>query len=176
MILCISVLSVVISPFSFLILLILFFYFFFFFFWWVWLMICLLYLSSQEPAFSFVDFCYSPACLFSFISALIFMISFLLLTWGSSFLLFLVALGVKLGHLFDVSLFSWGKLVLPWNFLLTLLLLNAMGLGCCVFIFICFYAYFDFFFDFFCDLLVQERVVQPPHVGIFNSFSPVIEI
>ena len=50
-------------------------------------------------------------------------------------------------------------------------------LGCCVFIFISFYANFDFFFDFFGDLLViQQRVVQPPYVGIFNSFSPVIEI
>ena len=50
-------------------------------------------------------------------------------------------------------------------------------LGCCVFILIHFYAYFDFLFDFFCDLLViQQRVVQPPYVGIFNSFSPVIEI
>ena len=40
-----------------------------------------------------------------------------------------------------------------------------------------FYANFYFFFDFFCDLLViQQRVVQPPYVGIFNSFSPVIEI
>jgi len=50
-------------------------------------------------------------------------------------------------------------------------------LGCCVLIFIRFYAIFDFFFYFFCDLLViQQRVVQPPYVGIFNSFSPVIEI
>ena len=33
------------------------------------------------------------------------------------------------------------------------------------------------FFDFFCDLLViQQRVVQPPYVGFFNIFSPVIEI
>ena len=33
------------------------------------------------------------------------------------------------------------------------------------------------FFDFLCDLLViQKRVVQPPCVAIFNSFSPVIEI
>ena len=33
------------------------------------------------------------------------------------------------------------------------------------------------FFDFLCDLLViQKRVVQPPYVGIFNSFSPVSEI
>ena len=50
-------------------------------------------------------------------------------------------------------------------------------LGCCVFIFIYFYAYFDFFFDLFCDLLViQQHVFQPPYVGIFNSFSPVIDI
>ena len=40
-----------------------------------------------------------------------------------------------------------------------------------------FYANFDFFFDFFYDLLlIQQRVVQPPYVGIFNSFSLVIEI
>jgi len=46
-----------------------------------------------------------------------------------------------------------------------------------VVIFIRFYAYFNFFFDFFCDLLViQQRVVQLPYVGIFTSFSPVIEI
>ena len=75
-------------------------------------MVCLFYLSSQEPAFSFVDFCYSPTCLFSFISALIFMISFLLLTWGSSFLPFLVALGVELGYLFDFFLVSGGMPVL----------------------------------------------------------------
>jgi len=43
---------------------------------------------------------------FSFISALIFMISFLLLAPDSSFLLFLVALGVKLGYIFDFSLVS----------------------------------------------------------------------
>ena len=37
--------------------------------------------------------------------------------------------------------------------------------------------YFYTFFDFFCGLLViQQRVVQPPYVGILNSFSPVIEI
>ena len=34
-----------------------------------------------------------------------------------------------------------------------------------------------FFFGFFCDLLViQQRVVKPPYIGIFNSFSPVIEL
>ena len=46
-----------------------------------------------------------------------------------------------------------------------------------VFIFTHFYVYIDFFFDFFCDLLViQQRVVQLPYVGILNSFSPVIEV
>ena len=40
----------------------------------------------------------------SFISVLIFMIYFLLLTFGFSFLFFLVALGVELGYLFDFSL------------------------------------------------------------------------
>ena len=32
-------------------------------------------------------------------------------------------------------------------------------LGCCVFIFIRFYAYLDFFFHFFCDLLVIQKCV-----------------
>ena len=44
---------------------------------------------------------------------------------------------------------------------------------CTVFIFIHSYAYFDFF----CVLLViQQHVVQPPYVGIFNSFFPVTEV
>ena len=73
MILCISVLSVVISPFPFLILLI----------------------------FAMVSF-----ASFAFISALIFKLSFLLLTLGSSFLPFLVALGVELGYFFDSFLVS----------------------------------------------------------------------
>ena len=63
------------------------------------------------------------------------------------------------------------------KFPLGLILQCPTGFGLCVFIFIHFYANFDFFFDFFCDLLaIQQRVVQPPYVGIFNSFSPVIDI
>ena len=63
------------------------------------------------------------------------------------------------------------------NFPLALLLQCPQVLGCFVFTLICFYAYFDFFFNFICDMLViQQRAVQPPYVGIFNSFSPVIEI
>ena len=54
---------------------------------------------------------YSPAILapppFSFISAWILMISFLLLIfWGEGVVLFPVVLGVKLGFLFDVFLVS----------------------------------------------------------------------
>ena len=40
----------------------------------------------------------------------------------------------------------------------------------------CFFlsAYFDFFFDFFCELLViQNCVIYPPYVCIFNSFFPL---
>ena len=59
---------------------------------------------------------------FEFISALIFKISFLLLTLGSSFLPFLVALDVNLGYLFNFFLLSWGKPVMLWTFPLALLL------------------------------------------------------
>ena len=78
MILCISVLSVVISPFSFLILLI---WFFLFVSWWVWLMVCQFYLSSQRTSFWLCWFLLWFVS-FAFISALIFKISFLLLSLG----------------------------------------------------------------------------------------------
>ena len=72
---------------------------------------------------------------------------------------------------------SWGMPVLPWTFPLGLLLPCPTGFGLLCFHFHSFLKNFDFFFDFFCDLLViQQRVVQPPYVGIFHSFSPVIEI
>ena len=97
MILCISVLSAVISPFSFLILLIRFF--------------SLLFLMSlanglfiyllKEPAFGFVEFCYSLLC-FSFIYFCPNFYDFFPST-NPGVLLFLVALGVKLGYLFDFS-------------------------------------------------------------------------
>ena len=77
MILCVSVLSVVISSFSFLILLIWSFSLFLL----MNLMVCLFYLL-KEPDFSFVDLFCSPFVSLSFISALIFIIYFLLLTLG----------------------------------------------------------------------------------------------
>ena len=51
---------------------------------------------------------------FSFISAWIFIISFLLLILGLFVLLFPVVLGVKLGCLFDVFLVSRGKIQRRW--------------------------------------------------------------
>jgi len=95
---------------------------------------------------------------FSFISALIFMIYLLLLTLGffiSSFsscsrcrarlFIFLLFLEVRL-YCYEPSPLHCFYLIL-WT------------LGCCVFIFISFYEYFDFFFDFFCDLLVIQKCV-----------------
>ena len=98
MILCISVLSVVISPFSFLILLIWLFSLCF-------LMslangLSILFILSKNQLLALLIFAIVSFVSFAFISALIFKISFLLLTWGSSCLPFLVALGVELGYLF----------------------------------------------------------------------------
>ena len=121
MILCISVLSVVISPFSFLILLIWFFSLCF-------LMslangLSILFIFSKKQLLALLTFAMVYLVSFAFISALIFKISFLLLTLGfSSFLPSLVALGVELGYLFDFFLVSWGKPVMLWTFPLALLL------------------------------------------------------
>ena len=156
MILCISVLSIVISPFSFLILLIWFFSFFSLTSRANGLPILFIFPKKQLLVlliFAIVSFLFH-------LSALIFMISFLLLTLGSSFLLFVVALDVKLGYLFDVSLVSWSMLVLLWTFLLALLLLNPIGLGLSYFHFHLFLCIFWFSFWFLHDLLViQKRVV-----------------
>ena len=93
MILCISVLSVVISPFSFLILLIWFFSLCFF-------MslangLSILFILSKNQLLALLFFAMVSFVSFAFISALTVKISFLLLPWGSSILPFLVALGVS---------------------------------------------------------------------------------
>ena len=78
MILCISVLSVVISPFSFLILLIWFFSLCF-----LMSLVCQFIYLFKEPGFSFVDFCYGLFCFFCiYFYPNFFIISFLLLTLG----------------------------------------------------------------------------------------------
>ena len=81
---------------------------------------------------------------FEFISALIFKISFLLLTLGSSFLPFLVALDVNLGYLFNFFLLSWGKPVMLWTFPLALLLQCPIGFGLLCFYFHSFLCIFWF--------------------------------
>ena len=98
-------LSVVISPFSFLISLIWFFSLFFLMSLANGLSIYLL----KEPTFSFIDFCYSLVS-FSFISALVLMISFLIPTLVFFISSFSSWFSVKLDYLFDFSLVSWGKL------------------------------------------------------------------
>ena len=127
MILCISVLSVVISPFSFLILLIWFFSLCF-------LMsltngLSILFFFSKNKLLALLIFAMVSFDSFAFISALIFKISFLLLTLGSSFLPSLVVLGVGLGYLFYFFLVSWGKPVMLWIFPLALLLQCPIGFG-----------------------------------------------
>ena len=108
---------------------------------------------------------------FSFTSALIFMISFFLLTLGFLISSFPSCFRCKVRLLFEFSLVSYGKPVLLWIFSLALLLLKPIGLGCHVFIFIYFYAYFDFLYDFSHNLLVLEKqLFQPPYVCIFNRF------
>ena len=176
MILCISVLSVVISPFSFLILLIWFFSLCF-------LMslangLTILFILSKNQLLALLIFAMVSFVYFPFISALIFKISFLLLNLGffissfsscfrcrvrlfiwlvSCFLRYAcIAMNVPLSTAFTVSHRFW-IVVFSFSFVSMHILI--------------------FFFDFFCELLViQKLVVQPPHAGIFNSFSPVVEI
>ena len=84
-----------------------------FFPWRVWLKVCQFYLF-KEAAFSFINLYYCFFHFFSFISALIFMISFflLILEFVVVVVLFPIVLGVNLGCLFEVFLVSWGRIVL----------------------------------------------------------------
>ena len=174
MILCVSVLSAVISPFSLLILLIWF------------LSLCflmnlvnglsVLFILSKNQLLALWIFAMVSFVSFAFTSALIFKISFLLLTLGSSFLPFLVALGVELGYLFGFFLFLWVCLYCYEPSLSTAFTVSHR-FWVVLFHFHSFLCIFWFFFYFFCGLLViQQHVVQPPYVGIFNSFSHVIDI
>ena len=141
MILHISVLSVVTSPFSFLILLIWFF------------SLCFLkglanglsiwFNFSKNQLLALLIFAMVSFLSFAFISALIFKISFLLLTLGFFIYSFSSCFGVELGYLFDFFLVSWGKPVLLWTFPLALLLQCPTGFGL-----LCFH-FHSFLFFFF---------------------------
>ena len=128
MILCISVLSVVISPSSFLILLIWFFSLCF-------LMslangLSILFILSKNQLLALLIFPLVSFVSFAFLYALMFKIYFLLLTLGFSISSFSSCFRCRV-RLFDFSLVSWGKLVMLWTFPLALLLLNPVGFGLC---------------------------------------------
>ena len=133
MILCISVLSVVISPFSILILMIWFFSLCF-------LMrlangLSILFIFSKNQLLALLIFAMVSFVSFAFFSALVFKICFLLLKLWFFISSFLVALGVQLVYLFDFFLVSWSKPVLLWTFALTLLLHCPISFGLVVFTF-----------------------------------------
>ena len=98
---------------------------------------------------------------FAFISALIFMISFLLLTLGCFISYFSSCLSVELGYLFDFSPVSWGRLVLLWTFPLALLLLNPIGFGL-----LCFHFLISFFISSVICWLFQS-VLFSLHMFVF---------
>ena len=97
-------------------------------------MVCLFYLL-KEPDFSFVDLFCSPFVSLSFISALIFKMSFILLTLEfliSSFSsCFRCRVRLFIWHFFVVV--SWGMPVLLWIFPLALLLQCPSGFWVVVF-------------------------------------------
>ena len=66
----------------------------------------ILFICSKNQLLVLLIFAIVSFVAFSCISALIFIISFFYEPWGSLFLIFIVALGVKLGYLFDFSLVS----------------------------------------------------------------------
>ena len=144
MILCISVLSVVISPFSFLILLIWFFSLCF-------LMslangFSILFILSKNQLLALFIFLMVSFISFEFIYALIFKISFLLLTLGFFISSFSSCIRCKV-KLFIWLFFpvSWGKPVLLWTFSLALLLQYPTGFGLLCFHFHSFLSIFQFF-------------------------------
>ena len=127
MILCISVLSVVISPFSFLILLICFFYLCF-------LMslangLSILFILSKKQLLALLIFAMVSPVSFASISALIFKISLPLLTLGSFTSPLSSCSRLGLGHLFDFFLVSWGRPAMPQIFPSALPLQCPIGFG-----------------------------------------------
>ena len=146
MILCISILSVVISPFSFLIL-------------WIWFFslvfllslangLSILFIFSKNQPLGLLIFAMVSFVSFAFISTLIFMISFLLLTLGCFISSFSSCFRYRVRLFIWFSLVSWGKSVLLWTFPLALLLLNPTGFGLLCFHFHLFLCIFWFLFWF----------------------------
>ena len=146
MILCISVISVVIYPLSFLIL----FGFFLFFSWWAWLKIYQFYLSFQKNSSWFHEF--SCLCLYSIIFPDFY---HFLLSADFVLFLFLIPLGDRLGWLFEIHLVSWGRPIITIYIpLSTTFATSNRVLDSCVSIFICLKVFSDFLFGFFIGPLV----------------------
>ena len=142
-------------------------------------MVCQFYLFFQRTSFwhcwffamvSFVSF--------GFISALIFKISFLLLTLG-----FFIS-SISSCFRCRVRLFIWvfscflryACIAMNFGLRSTFIVSHRFWVVVFSFSFVSMHILISFLY-FFCDLLlIQQRVVQPPYVGIFNRFYPVIEI
>ena len=146
MILCISVLSVVMSPFSFLILLIWLFYLYFLMSLANGLSIVFIFLKNQLS--TLLIFAMVPFDSFAIISALIFEISFLLLTLGFFISSFSSCFRCRVRLFIWLFLVSWGQPVMLWISLLGLLLLNPIGFGLLCFHFHLFLCIFLFHFWF----------------------------
>ena len=146
MILCISVLSVVISPFSFLILLIWLFSLYF-------LMnlangLSILFILSKNQLLPLLIFAMVSFVSFAFISALIFKIYFLLLTLGFFISSFSSCFRYRVRLFIWIFLVSWGMPILLWTFPLALILQCPTGLGLLCFHFHSFLCIFLFLFKF----------------------------
>ena len=89
----------------------------------------ILFVLSKNQLLALLIFAMVSFVSFVFISALIFKISFLLLTLGCLIYSFSSCFCVELGYLFDFPPVSWGRLVLLWTLPLALLLLNPIDFG-----------------------------------------------
>ena len=153
----ITLLSIVIHPFSFLILL-----------------ICALffnkYLSFRKTNFNFIDLFYCSVSI-SCISVLISMISFILLTLGFVCSSSLLALSIKLGFYMRIFLFPEVRFYCYKFEVQNCFCCIPQVLDHCIIAVICLYVFSYFFFDFLSDPLVaQQHIVQSPCVCIFCSF------
>ena len=153
-------------------------------FWLCWFLLCLFcfffffFFNHQNGFISDTDNTRNNATSvsFAFISVLIFKISFLLLTLGffissfSSYCRCIVRLFIWLFSCFLRCAYTAMNLPLSTAFTVS----HRFWVVVFSFSFISMHILISFF-DFFCDLLViQQHVVQPPYVGIFNSFSPCV--
>ena len=139
----------------------------------------IIFIVSKNQLLALLIFAMVSFVSFAFISALIFKISFLLLTLGfsnssfSSYFRCRVKLFIRLFTCF----FRYACIAMNFPLNTDFIVSHRFWVVVFSFSFVSIYTLISFLISFLCDLLViQKCVVQPPHVGIFNSFSPVIEI